>query len=472
MAWSKVGLYHYKNRKLPWLVRWYGEIDPTTGKKKRYGKSFRNKRLAEDFRLEKMQEFQKGLKRDRPEDVTLSRLCDDFLKNWNPSAKEATMDLYKLTVTRLLDYFGTECLISNIGPRQADSFLAAQTHYMNKPTKELSDKEKQKLPNKPKKLSDWTRLQIIRHCKTIFGVAVRWQWIAQNPFNDVRTLKPGTKKWHRLTIPEYRKLLEVAPTLRWKVFYALAFTSGARFGELFNLTWADIDFERGRMVIENREGSDTMPPFSVKDKDERFVQLPTETIDVLSKYQQEAPESVPYILLTKERYERVLKRWHKYREKGQPWRNRYMVNNLGRDFKSHAKRAGLRFNGSFTIHTFRKTCAQNWADYLPANVVKFYLGHSKIETTNRFYSIVDESHTARTKQVMDDLLTGKNENHLDTGWTLDAKSGQDLDRKEEETETTQTVNPTHINTSEQSHQWAVLDLNQRPPACRAGALAS
>ena len=252
-----------------------------------------------------------------------------------------------------------------------------------------------------------------------------------NPFSDVKMPKPGTKKWHRLAVPEYRRLLEVAPTLRWKVFYACVFTSGARFGELFNLTWADIDFDHGRMMIENREGSDFMPPFTVKDKEERFVQLPTETLDFLTQYQQEAPEGVPYILLTKERYERVLKRWHECRKQRRAWRNRYMANNVGRDFKAHAKRAGLRFNGSFTIHTFRKTCAQNWADHLPANVVKFYLGHSKLETTNRFYSIVDESHTARTKQVMDVLLSGKTENGLDTRWTLAAKSDKKSDAKKE-----------------------------------------
>ena len=60
MAWKRVGLYHYANRKLPWLVRWYGEIDPNTGNPKRYGKSFRTKRQAEDFKAEKTHEFKKG----------------------------------------------------------------------------------------------------------------------------------------------------------------------------------------------------------------------------------------------------------------------------------------------------------------------------------------------------------------------------------------------------------------------------
>jgi len=87
--------------------------------------------------------------------------------------------------------------------------------------------------------------------------------------------KPGTKRWHRLTVAEFRLLLGVTLQRRMKAFYALAYTSGARVGELFNLTWADIDFEHGRLVIQNREGSDKMPPFMIKDKDTRWVRLPT-----------------------------------------------------------------------------------------------------------------------------------------------------------------------------------------------------
>ncbi|MCP4260677.1 MAG: site-specific integrase [Planctomycetes bacterium] len=445
MSWTKVGLYHYANRKLPWMVRWYGEINPKTGQPKRYSKSFRTKRKADDFKAEKMQEFKKGIKRDRPEKVTLGRLCEEFLKTWNPAAKESTKGLYRNTIARLFNYFAKSQLVRSVGPREADSFLASQIHYLIEPNKQLSE---------------WSRLQIVTHCKTIFDTAVRWQWITKNPFADVRMIKPCTKRWHRLTVPEYRRLVDVAPTLRWKLFYAMAYTSGARSGELFSLTWADIDFERGRLNIQNREGTDRMPSFSIKDKDARFVQLPTETLDLLAQYQQEAPEGVPYILLTAERYKRVLQRWHKYRKQGKPWKNRYMVNNVLRDFKVHAKRAGLQFNGEFTIHTFRKTCAQNWADYLPTNVVKFYLGHSNINTTNKFYSIVDESHTARTTKVMNQMLKAETENHLDTPWTLRVDSKQKLNTKEEVAKTNSSVNPSHQSISDASDKWAVLDLNQ------------
>jgi integrase len=279
-------------------------------------------------------------------------------------------------------------------------------------------------------------------------VAVRWQWLLNSPFADVRRLKPVPKKWHRLTVEEYHSLLDAAPNLRWKCFYALAFTSGARFGELFNLTWTDIDFDSGRMNIQNREGTDKMPPFLIKDHEARFVQLPKHTIDLLVKYQNEAPENVPYILLKEERYNLVLKKWYRYRKTGKEWKNRYMVNNVNRDFRVHAKWAEIQFNAKFTTHTFRKTCAQNWADRLPANVVKFYLGHSNLNTTNKFYSIVDQSHLNLTKDVMDEMLEkGKTQNHLDTEQTLEPEKDEKTDTKKDADETASSVNPPLKDTS-------------------------
>ena len=40
-------LYHDPRKKQPWIVRWFGECDPASGKQKRYSKSFRLKRDAE-----------------------------------------------------------------------------------------------------------------------------------------------------------------------------------------------------------------------------------------------------------------------------------------------------------------------------------------------------------------------------------------------------------------------------------------
>jgi integrase len=202
-----------------------------------------------------------------------------------------------------------------------------------------------------------------------------------NPFDALRFKKPATRRWHRITIAEYHALLEAAPTLRWKAFYALAYTSGARVSELFSLTWNDVDFGSGKLIIADREGTASMPPFHVKDHEARSIPLPTHTIDFLTQLQSQATEGIPYILLEKERYERVKTKWQELRKERKPWLNRYMVNNVLRDFKSHCKRAGIKPVGKLTIHTLRKSAGQNWADHPPMNVVKELMGHSKAETT-------------------------------------------------------------------------------------------
>ncbi len=104
-------------------------------------------------------------------------------------------------------------------------------------------------------------------------------------------------------------------------------------------------------------------------------------------------------------------------------------------------------NGNFTVHTFRKTCAQNWADWLPANVVKFFLGHNNLNTTNRFYSIVDDSHMVWTKQAMDKMLKSGKESAFDTEQTLRHKNNQKPNAKKEANNVAPSVTPSKISTS-------------------------
>ena len=68
------------------------------------------------------------------------------------------------------------------------------------------------------------------------------------------------------------------------------------------------------------------------------------------------------------------------------------------------KRAGIKPVGKLTIHTLRKSCGQNWADYLPMNVVKELMGHSKAETTLEFYNQVDKDHDKKAARVVQKLI--------------------------------------------------------------------
>lgn len=102
-----------------------------------------------------------------------------------------------------------------------------------------------------------------------------------------------------------------------------------------------------------------------------------------------------------------------------------MVNNVLRDFRVHAKWAGLKPDGALTIHAFRKSCGQNSANHLPMNVVKELMGHADISTTAEFYSVVSEEHEAKVQWVVDAMLRAGSSVTNDAQVTPAPKTSQD-----------------------------------------------
>ena len=64
---------------------------------------------------------------------------------------------------------------------------------------------------------------------------------------------------------------------------------------------------------------------------------------------------------------------------------------------------------------------QNWADYLPMNVVKELVGHSSISTTAQFYTTVDRDHEKKAARAVQELL---DRNKNDVSVTYEAELSQ------------------------------------------------
>ena len=397
--------YEKRNKGRPWTCRWSGEFNPETGKQKRYAKSFRIKTEAEQFAAQKSVEFARGGKRDKPNDVSLSSFCEDWLHTRQAELRPASLESYQNTIVRLEDFFGGDCKLKDLDTKRAAVFVAEQR------SRSLGQ-------HRGQDLSDASREQIKRNCKCLFRTAVEWGLLVNNPFSALRSKKLIANRWHKLTVKEYFALLDATSSLREKVAYALLYTSGARMGEAFALTWDSIDFATGRLIIANREGTNNTPPFNIKDHEARRIPLPKYMLDLLNEWFAEAPEGVPYILLTKERYELVKTKWQQLRKEGKPWRNRYLTNNILRNFRTRCRRAGIKPVGKLTVHTLRKSCIQNWADCLPMNVVKEFAGHSSISTTQEFYTRVDADHEAKAARLIQQLL----QNGIDVNLTYEPVS--------------------------------------------------
>lgn len=377
-----------RNKGKPWAVRWTGEFNPHTGGQRCYCKSFRIKADAETFKAEKAVEFGKGGSRDKPKQVVLGDYLEEWLRIKRSSIRPKTAVLYEDTINRLRS-FGNMPL-SKLTPGLADSFIA-----------ELQ-------PQRGETLSNWTRDRALRNCKHIFRKAVKRGYLPSNPFADVESPKCVTRPWHYVTPGEFGRLLDAAPNLRWQAVYSLAYTAGLRFGELFQLMWSDVDFETGEVRIQNRPATAKLPLFHIKNGKPRVIQLSRHTLDILTAWQAEQPEGIPYILLDQRQYDAVLSKWLVYREQGRPFENTDMVNNVGREFNRHFRRAGIKPIGTLSLHTLRKCAGKNWSSVNrdPAVTMKL-MGHSSLATTLKFYDQVTAEDRARAADAIDALLNKK-----------------------------------------------------------------
>lgn len=299
---KKIGIYKDPRKTKPWVVRWFGLPEPVTGKKRRYSKSFEYKSEAEDFQAKQRQDFKAGQQRDRDEGRTLKDLCSEWVKNKSGNAAK-TVEGYEAINNRLLDYFGPDVELRKISAHSADTFMA-----------ELK-------PLQGDKLSGWTRRKILKGCKAMFNKAVKWEWLTKNPFNDVESPKGlSVRAWHYLKPVEYHRLLNAAPSLKWRALYALGYTAGLRKGELFNLRWADIDFEKCELTVQNHAVTAELPEFKTKNGKPRTIPLPQQTIEILQQLERQYRlRGIPYVLLTERQYKGVVERWKAYRQQGRRW---------------------------------------------------------------------------------------------------------------------------------------------------------
>ena len=447
---GKIGLYKEKTCKgFQWRIRWFGELDPKTGKEKRYGKTFALKKDAQDF-IEKLKaDFKQGTRRD-PSKETLK----DYAERWlclkiqsGEKIRPATATLYQGTLGRLYNYFGADHLIRKIDRKDAQDFLASL-----EPLKERIEP-----------LSDWTTHRVLRNCRTLWGEVVKDGIVSNNPFTDCKMKSGEPSEWYYLKPTEFHNLLDATQNLREKVLYALAYTAGLRETEILSLYWSSIDFEKGRVRIVNREATEKYPPFYIKDSDVRTIPLPNLTIALLTQLQLETPENVPFVLMDEQGCKRIVAKWQKCREQGADWLGRYWANNVIKKFHRRERQADIDTVGKkLTVHILRKCCLQNWANVLPMNVVKDFAGHSSIETTNRFYSTVDEMHFDAAVKLGDELLKTE---------TTDRKlTFSDVSKENQETKKSN-GSDNHIQTKNLQKR-PRRDSNLQPLASEANALSN
>ena len=209
----------------------------------------------------------------------------------------------------------------------------------------------------------------------IFRLCVRpWLLLPSNPVSATDPLREEPREPYLLTNEESQSLLRAAadhPML--KLFVTLAWETGARSGELLQLEWSDVDFERRFVTFTN----DPARGRQTKGRRSRTVPLSSAALDALREhaagYRLLAPRS-PYVF--------KLLRADRTRRPGDRIARLYIA------FMKAAKAAGLvRLRPHDLRHAF---VTRKLAAGVPAQLVMRYVGHADLATTLRYTHLVPE----------------------------------------------------------------------------------
>ena len=226
-------------------------------------------------------------------------------------------------------------------------------------------------------------------------------------------------------------MIDVAPTLWWQAFIALAATTGMRKSEMLNLTWRDVDFERcairvtakRRGTFKGRDGA-TYPvlAWSAKSYQDRTIPIPESTLAAARPASQPERQLGLCVSVPRHGSESSPLNWIS----GEMGPNYQLVNNMAVRFKAiqrKARAAAAAQQGTETgdvpwpvgsIHDLRRTYGTHMAREIPLHVLKEYLGHADIKTTQAFYLAAESQDAANTRRALDAMIAppGRNQDAM------------------------------------------------------------
>ena len=186
--------------------------------------------------------------------------------------------------------------------------------------------------------------------KHAFNLALKeWEWCTVNPFSRVKMEKENNARDRVLTYGEEDSLLNACPKwLRDIVEFAL--NTGARMGEILELTWKDVDLFRRVVVIHQG-----------KTEQNKTIPLTPTAMDVLKRRVRHIRTSLVFPSVNGTRITNT---------------------NLGRAFRKALKRAGIEgFRFHDLRHTFASRLAMAGKDLY---VIQKLLGHREPRMVQRY----------------------------------------------------------------------------------------
>lgn len=187
--------------------------------------------------------------------------------------------------------------------------------------------------------------------RRLYNLARKWNlYDGKNPIESVTMPRLNNQKTEFLTDEEVTRLLDTLETWPFKdtvAFIRFAMLTGLRRGEMFKLTWDDVDFERGLIRLQDPKSGKT-----------ENIPVSNEALEVLRTLE----ATSPFVFPGKDGKQRT--------NFNGPWCRIRQAAGLPEDFRFH----GLR-------HHFASTLVSNGVDLF---VVQTLLTHKDSRTTQRY----------------------------------------------------------------------------------------
>jgi len=244
-----MGVYKYTGKKgTVYMVDYY-----------RGGKRIReavgpNKKEAQEYLGKKLRQIRDeelfGIK--MREEILFEDFCDLY-KDWASHRRSTTFG-YNLGIFKR--HFAGKYL-HEIKEKEIDDFILTRR---DTPTKRGNKKRKGYSVNRE-----------VNDLSPIFTLAIRRDLIDKNPCSRARKFPESKGRVRYLTTEEASTLLDLARRSASKDVYLiilLALETGMRRGEIFNLRWDDLDFNRGQIwVRESKNGDSRHAPMRPRSKE-------------------------------------------------------------------------------------------------------------------------------------------------------------------------------------------------------------
>lgn len=251
-----------------------------------------------------------------------------------------------------------------------------RSRFSEKPLHEIAplDLERLKRDMREAGKSEATVKHALSLIRQAFNKAVIWRlWQGQNPCKGVSFPSPNNARQRFLSQDEASRLLEALRRRSPQMAHiaTLSLYGGLRLGEVFGLTWSNVDIQNGIIYAQNTKNNESRPIYI------------TEPISlVLKELSQGAPDARLFTTTRQEPVQWLSKTF------------RVVVNELKLNEGITDPRERVCF------HTLRHTYA-SWAVMagVPLYVVGKALGHKTLTMTQRYSHLAPDSHRVAFEAV-------------------------------------------------------------------------